>query len=424
MSLNEQDPGQLQTLSATEKARLVSQALSDAARRARFSIRSRRRLQGGGFQARSGQRLFRIARWISFCLMVALPTLGACVYFGMMASNQYVAEFKFTVAGAEPAPLDKIGALTGIPSVSLVQDTQIVVNHLSSRAAVEALERDVGLRAKYSGANIDWWARFNPAKPIEKLVRYWNGMIEAAIKMPAGIVEVKIRAFHPDDALAISRATLSISEALINDINDRMNKDALSAAESELARAKDRLSKARSQLEAARNEEGMLTVQRSADGLGQLLTESRGSLLKLQQDYNAQAKAVSPQAPQMQALQARISAAKAQIAELEAKVTPMPGAPALAEATLSRVMTRFSELDLEKQIAERLYDGAIAGLEAARVNAERKTMYLKPFVQPTLPEDATYPRRALNIFLTVLASLSCWGALLGLAGLVRNHMAI
>jgi capsular polysaccharide transport system permease protein len=386
-------------------------------------MRSRRRIQGGGFRARRGDRIFRALAWISFLLMVGLPTTGAVVYFSLLASDQYVAEFKFTVAGAEPPPLDTLGALTGLPDVGIIQDTQIVVNHLNSRAAVEALERVVGIRAKYSDPAIDWWARFNANKPVEKLVRYWNAMVETSIKMPAGIIEVKVRAFRPDEALAISRATLTISEDLINELNDRMNRDALTTAENELARARDRLSKARLQLEAVRNEEGMITVQRTADGVGQLLTDSRGALLKLQQEYNAQLQSVSEQAPQMQALRARINAAKSQIAELEAKITIGPDATRLPEPTLSRLMTRFSELDLEKQISERLYDGAIAALEAARVNAERKTMYLKPFVQPTLPEDATYPRRALNIVLTFFGSLVIWGALRGLTGLIRNHMA-
>ena len=108
MSPDEHEPGSLQPVSPAQKARLVSEALSDAARRARFSMRSRRRLQGGGFQARRGDRLFRAAAWISFWLMVALPTAGATVYFGLVASDQYVAEFKFTVAGAEPAPIEPL----------------------------------------------------------------------------------------------------------------------------------------------------------------------------------------------------------------------------------------------------------------------------------------------------------------------------
>jgi hypothetical protein len=70
--------------------------------------------------------------------------------------------------------------------------------------------------------------------------------------MPAGIVDVKIRAFTPDDALAIGRAALEISETLINDLNDRMNRDALANAESEVERASARLAQSRLALETAR----------------------------------------------------------------------------------------------------------------------------------------------------------------------------
>ena len=237
MSLNEHEPSELQALAPLDRARLVSQALSDAARRARFSMRSRRRLEGTGFQTSRGDTLLRHAVWLSFWLFVATPTIAASVYLGLFASDQYVAEFKFTVAGAEAPPIDAIGALTGIPDVSIIQDTQIVVNHLNSRAAVEALEQQTNLRAKYSDPSIDWLSRFNATKPIEKLVRYWSGMIDASIKMPAGIVEVKVRAFNPNDALAIAQGTLSIGENLINELNERMNKDTMSAAEAEVERA-------------------------------------------------------------------------------------------------------------------------------------------------------------------------------------------
>ncbi len=331
--MNKLEPSSTQALQPLERARLVSQALADAARRARFSTRSRRRLQGGGFQARAGDKIFRWAGILSFWLLVVAPTAAAGLYFGLIASDQYVSEFKFTVAGAEPAPLDSVGALSGIPAISIIQDTQIVVNHLSSRAAVEALENSVGLRARFSASVIDSVARFDAAKPIEKLVRYWTSMLNAAIKMPAGIVEVKIRAFSRDDALAMARAALAVSEQLINDLNDRMNRDALAAAERDVERAAQRLSTARLRLETLRNDEGLLDVQRTADGIARLLGESKSVLLKLQQEYATQAKAVSERAPQMQALQSRILATRAQIAELEAKVTGATAA-GVSQATL------------------------------------------------------------------------------------------
>lgn len=421
MSLDDPSSPGRPVLSPLARARQVSQALADAARRARFSSRSRRRLSHGGFQARGGQALFRWAAILSFGLLVVLPSLVSGVYFGLIASDQFVAEFKFTVAGAEPAPLDGIGALTGLPAMSIIQDTQIVVNHLGTRAAVEALEARTGLRARYARAEIDGFARFDTDKPIEKLVRYWNGMLDVSIKMPAGIVDVRIRAFSPEDALAIGRAALDVSEALINDLNDRMHRDALAAAASEVERAARRLSQSRQALEAARNQEGLLDVRKTAEGVDQLIAESRSALLKLQQEYSTKLKMVSDRAPQMQALKNQIAGAQEQIAQLQSQITST--AAPLNGPTLSLLLTRFSQLDLERQIAERLYAGAIAALEIARITAERKTMYLNTFVQPTLPEEALYPRRMLNIALTVLAGLALWAGLAGVGALIRDNMA-
>ena len=421
MSLDNQSPKGLTPLSPVERARFVSQALADAARRARFSTRSRRRLSGGGFQARGGQAVFRWAAIIGFWVLVALPTALASVYFGLVASDQYVTEFKFTVAGAEAPPIDGLAALTGLPAMSIVQDTQIVANHLGTRAAVEALEARTGLRARYAKTGIDSFARFDAAKPVEKLVRYWTSMLDVSIKMPAGIVDVQIRAFTPDDALAIGRAALEISETLINDLNDRMNRDALANAESEVERASARLAQSQLALETARNQEGLLDARKAAEGVDVLINESRSALLKLQQEYNTKLKMVSETAPQMQALKMKIAGVKEQIAQLESQITSTSAN--LNGPTLSRLMTRFSQLDLERQISERLYAGAISALEIARINAERKKMYLNAFVQPTLPEEPLYPRRGLSVFVVFLGGLAIFGALAGVGVLVRNNMA-
>ena len=409
-------------LSPLERARLLSEAVSDAARRARFSAKGKRRAGGGGFQARKGNTLFRLAAIGSFWLMVALPTLVVGIYFGLVASDQYVAEYKFTVAGADPLPIDGFAQLTGIPSMSIVQDTQIVTNNLETRAAVETLEKKVGLRERYSREGIDFLSRVDPKKPIEKIVRYWTGMIDAVIKMPSGIVEVKVRAFTPEDALAVARGTLELSEELINELNERMNRDALSSAEAEVERASQRLSKARLAIEKAQNEEGLLDIQKAAEGMDGLLNEMKSNLQKLEQEYNTQLKSVRETAPQIQPLKARIAALRGEITNFQAKITT-GAATGVSEATLSKLMIRFSELNLEREIAEKLYAGSIASMEIARINSERKRMYLNAFVMPSLPEEARYPRRALMIFFTALGSLALWAGLGGTIALIRNHMA-
>lgn len=416
-----QRPVALRSTAPLDRAQKLSEALADAARRARFSSRSKRFVKGG-FSARRGQTLFYWFAMISFWIMVAIPSLAGITYFGFLASDQYVAEFKFTVAGSELPVTDRIGAITGIPALSIVQDTQIVVNHLTSRAAVERIEQKFALRDHYSATSIDFFARFNPDKPIEKFLRYWRSMASATIQMPSGIVDIQIRAFSPEAVKAIADASIEVSELLINDMNARMNRDALELAESEVKRTGERLTAARLDMQKARNDSGYLDVMRAAEGINKLLTDIRAVLLQLQQEYQTNLRAVSPEAPQMQNLRARIEATQKQARELEAQLTAAQGRQGLND-TLSKAMTRFSELELEREIAEKHYGNALASLELARINAERKKMYLNAFVRPNLPQEPKYPRRILMIFLSGFGALCLWGALVGTVNLIRNHMA-
>ena len=93
----------------------------------------------------------------------------------------------------------------------------------------------------------------SPIQLIEKFLRYWQRMADISASLPAGIVDLKVRAFTPADATKIASAVLDASEALINEMNDRMDHDELSDAELELDRTSERLKKARIALETARN---------------------------------------------------------------------------------------------------------------------------------------------------------------------------
>lgn len=409
-------------MSALDRARVLSQALADAARLARNSKRSRRALASGGFHARRGARSFRLAFFVSFVLMVAIPSASAAIYYAFIASDQYVAEAKFTVSGGEPPTQDTFGSFTGIPAVAIIQGTQIVMNYIHSRAAVEKLDGLVGLRSLYATENADRLARFDPSKPIEKLVRYWGGMSSVSISLPGGIVDLKVRAFTPEDATKIASAVLDISEALVNNMNERMNHDAVSNAEFELDRTSARLTKAQLALEAARNDAGLLDVVKSSEALNKLITDTRANLLLLQQQYSSELKYVSESAPQMRTLKSRIDASSSQIAELESKLTATK-LTSSSEPTLAVSMTKFSELDLEHQVAERLYAGAASSLEIAHFAAEHKLLYLNAFVKPVLPQEPQYPRRLLSCGAIVAGSLAIWGACCGLAMAIRNYKA-
>jgi capsular polysaccharide transport system permease protein len=422
MLRNEEGQGEEKVIGSLERAEMFSRGLAEAARRSRFSTKTRRRLTATyGFAARRGEIAIRTFYIVTFIVVALIPALSGIFYFGLIASNQYVVEEKFTVRGGEVPKLDGIGMLTGLPSLAVVQDSQIVANYIYSRALVEELEKRVSLRQLYSYHDVDWPARFERSKPIEKLVAFWKSMVEVSIQIPSGIIVVSVRAFRAQDAVVIGTAIIDLSEKLVNDMNERMRRDSVAASEQELTRAVERVGKARIELEKARNSEGMLDAGQTAVAINALIGNLQADQLRLQQEYDTQVRNVSEQAPQMRALKARITATASQVEQLKAQMTTQNGGA--SDRVLSESMTRFSELGLEYQIAEKQYAAAAAALEVARASSERKQVYLSTFVRPALPEEPLYPKRVVYSFFTIIAAIGSWATLCSIVTAIRNYMA-
>jgi len=417
------DPGALTpSLRAMERAQAISRALTDAARRARFSTRARGAYRSS-FAARRGAALMRALTIGLFVALVAVPNIVIDFYLALLASDQYVAEARFTVSSGAIPKMDGLGSVSGLPPMLIVQDIQVVTNYIQSRTMVEELERLVGLRDIYSSPSIDWFARFRKDKPIEKFTRYWEDMSATRIGIPSGIVTLTVRAFTPEDAKRIAEAVIGQSETLINNLNARMRSDTVLASERDMQSAAQRLGHARVQMEYIRNAKGVLNVNETGKALSGLVSGLQSDLLQAERDYQTELRYVAEDAPQMRVMKTRISAMRSQLEDMKAKLTKTENTAAADDEALSGKMTKFDELGLEERIAEKRYAQTVAAVEAARMMSERRMLYLHEIVPPALPEESTYPKRWLIAAMTFLASIVAWtGAVAGLA-FARNHMA-
>ena len=86
-------------------------------------------------------------------------------------------------------------------------------------------------------------------------------------------------------------------------------------------------------------------------------------------------------------------------------------------------MTTFGQLEARQKAAEHIYENAASALEHARIAADFKLIYLKVYVQPSLPQESEYPSRGLDMLLVAVGSLAAWGFLVALGSVVRNNMA-
>ncbi len=428
MSLPE-DPDKQNSFLISRRAREVSQVLADAARVARFSSRARSAALGTSYVPRRGDRALHFIKLAALILILIIPSSIAVLYFGLLASDQFVSEAKLTVASGAIPKMDGIGSVTGLPSMAIFQDSQIIINYIESRALVDRLDREIHIRKKYGSDAIDWWSRFNKTKPIEKLVDYWQDYVKASMTAPAGIIKLEVRAFTPRDAREIADAVVQKCEELVNGLNDKMRRDTISVAESELRKSGERLKNIRVRLETLRNEQGVIDTSETSSSFTKLLVDLEGELLKAKNDYETGKKYVNDTAPQLKVLKAKMDTLTSQIAEVKSKVTtnnnlfPNMDSKATGESVLSSKMRQFSEIELQQKIAEASYTQSSAALEMARQMSEKKMIYLHQITEPTLPEEAKYPSRKLYIALFLAASTIAYLIINRLANFVRDHFA-
>lgn len=403
-----------------QASREMSARLSVAARKLRFSTSSRSGLyQAVGLRPRLVDRIFTAVVVVITILCLVVPNGLAIAYFGFLASDQYQSEARFTVRSSTPAlGRDQLAKVTGMPAAKIVQDTQIVINLISSHEILEMLRGKIDLRSIFGGTSIDWWARLPEKATTEEVLAYWEDMVSTSINPSSGIVTLRVRAFKPEDSVNVVRAVLAASETVVNQVNDRIWKDVSSTAQENFDSAKDQLAKTRDALALARNQNGVLSVEGSSSIISNLITTTESEKLKLQLRYNSQSSKIENSAPQMRVLQREIESKEQQLKELNARLAGQ----GTVGRSLADVSEDLSQLQMAQTLAEQRFASSVKTLEQVKFVSQQQLLYLDSFLPPQLPDEATYPKRMLWISLTLVASFLVWGVALGLLHFARKQL--
>jgi capsular polysaccharide transport system permease protein len=356
---------------------------------------------------------------LSFVLSVVVPSLISVVYLAFIASDQYVAEARFAVLTIQTnVSSEKLTSAisSGIPTMA-GQEAYIVASYIRSRAIIEDLSMQIDLRKIFRRPEADLWARLKRNATSEELIDYWNGMVTTYVDGPSGVVTVAARAFRPEDSVTLSRAIIQASEKLVNDVSSRARNDVMQRAEEEVRRYERAVRESLEDLRKYRDTEGFIDPVSAASSTSQLLMQAMSEKIRLQNDFFVSSKAMSTDAPTIQTLKSRLESVDAQIEQLKSKLTSnSPDGRSVADS-----LAKFEDLELKRTFAEKLYTIAQDALERARVRAEQKNIYLSVFVQPSLPQDASYPERTSYSLLIPVGLLVVWGIFALIAAAIEDH---
>jgi capsular polysaccharide transport system permease protein len=180
-------------------------------------------------------------------LFVFLPTLAAGIYYFGIAADLYASEAEFVVKTQTPEPSSLLGTLLQSTGLSRSEDDAFSVNaFIASRDAVRLLQQNDHLNEVFDRPEADFLTRFpSPiwGSSFEQLYKHYQDFVNVSYDSVTGVTKLQVKAYRSEDAQNIAKALLNYSEALVNRLNARSERDAVAFAESEVRSAEADLEK-------------------------------------------------------------------------------------------------------------------------------------------------------------------------------------
>jgi len=340
-----------------------------------------------------------IRRHKLFCALVVVPVLMSIAYYGPIASDQYLSQASFLVKspgqqGGQVSTLANLIQTTGLSRGQ--EETNAVLDYVRSRNALEDLQARIDVRAMFMSPAADRLARYPlplSEDKFENLYDYYKKKVEVYLDTETGLAVIRVKAFSSSDAHTMASALLSLSEDLVNRLNERAHKQGIVEAERRVLEAEQRVRKSSTAMTMFRNKQSMIDPKLQVTGIQEIVTKMSAQKSDLQARLDRMTRA-APNSPNVDVLRSQIAALSR---EIDSQTLRMTG----GETAISSKLGDYEYLALEQTFAARMLESANASLELARVSADKQQFYLQRVVEPNAPDMARYPRRLASIFVVI-----------------------
>jgi capsular polysaccharide transport system permease protein len=354
-------------------------------------------------RARLKRRHFIIAA--TFTFWVLLPVAGATFYLYAVAKDQYASNVGFSVRKEEMgSAIELLGGITEL-SGSSTSDTDVLYKFIQSQQLVRAVGARLDLPSIY-GRPGDPIFTLGDDRRIEALARYWSRMVKVFYDSASGLIEVRVLAFEPQDALDISEAIFDESSRMINQLSAIARNDATRYAREELNLSVSRLKEARSATTAFRMRTRIVDPQTDMAGRMGLVNTLQAQLASALIDLDLLMESAGQNDPRVVQAQKRVDVIALRIdAERDRFSDPADG---VGSEAYSNLIAEYEALAVDQEFAEKSYLSSLATYDTAVAEGQRQSRYLATHIPPTIAQTAEYPRRRVLLALVGAFVLISW----------------
>ncbi|EMD6908059.1 MULTISPECIES: sugar transporter [Enterobacteriaceae] len=350
----------------------------------------------------------------SFMWVVAFFAI-AVAYFGFIASDRYVSRADIVIKQADQIKMlpDALSML-GIGG-SNHEDVLLIQDYLKSADLLRKLDKELGLKAHYQSHKVDYFSRLPEDVSQEDFIEYYRDHLTLRLDELSGVLTIELQAFDPAYGQRVVSLMLKESESFINKLGHQVALEQLAFVEKEVNRAYQRVQDEKAKVLDFQNKHNLISPESTSSARLGVVSQIEGELASQQAQLKQLQSYMKDTAPAVISVKARTEALTEQLAQEKARLTGTD------QNAMNEVTARYMDVQTQATLAADIYKTGLISLEQARVEAYRKLKHLLVISQPTLAEDAEYPRRLYNLATIGVILCLLYGLIvMGLATL-REH---
>ncbi len=369
------EPG---TITDSQRSRAVMQIQRDLARR-----RKRKMAQ-------------LLARLFFF---VTVPAIIAGYYFYVVATPMYSVKSEFMVQSSENPIMPSSSSLFGGGgSIFGAEDSIGVQGYLTSPEAMIKLDEDHQFIGSFQSEDVDPIQRMDEDVSNESAYKVYKKKVLVGFDPTEGILRMEVIAPSPESAMAFSEALLGYAEKRVDEQTSRLREGQLDGARKLRDDAENNLIAAQQRVLDLQEKRGVFSGEAE-------LTVVMGQISTLESTLQERRLALAEVNNNVRPNKAKVNSLTNQINELEKSVEELRSTMTVGTDdgnSLARITSELTQAEANVLLRQTMLAQSVQTMEAAIIEASRQTKYLALNVRPIQPQDAAYPRKFENTFLSFL----------------------
>jgi capsular polysaccharide transport system permease protein len=351
-------------------------------------------------------------------VLIALPFALTALYLVLFAADRYVSESIVTVrqANQDGGALPGVALLLGAVNPPSRDDTLYLREYIHSLDLLNRLDAKLGLRRHYEADNRDFLFRLQGGASQEDFLEYYRSRVEVLFDEAASLLEIRVQGFDAAFSQRLNQAVLQECERFVNEFSQRMAREQMVFAETELDRASRRVEQDRGRLLSFQTKHRLIDPNAQAQAVSALTAELQASLSKQEAELRAARSYLNDDSYAIRAQRSQIEATRAQL-----EIERLRGTAGASGERLNALAADFQELTLRATFAQDAYRLALTAVENARIDASRKLKSLVIVEPPSRPETARYPRRIYDLITLLAISTLLYGIVRLVIATIREH---